>query len=62
MNLHHTLEGLQHTHIVVVSRADMDLYINKWTNHVIMVLPESADHHGYGVSLLNQGSGGIWQS
>ena len=50
LNLHHTLEGVSHTHVVVVTRTDMDLYITKWTNHIIMVLPQSADNKGFGVS------------
>jgi hypothetical protein len=50
LNLHHTLEGVSHTHIVVVTKTDMDLYITKWTNHIIMVLPESAESQGFGVS------------
>lgn len=49
LNLHHTLEGVSHTHVVVVTRTDMDLYITKWTNHIIMVLPQSADNKGFGV-------------
>ncbi|XP_063673992.1 GREB1-like protein isoform X2 [Bolinopsis microptera] len=49
LNLHHTLEGVSHTHIVVVTKTDMDLYITKWTNHIIMVLPESAESQGFGV-------------
>ena len=27
----------------------MESYLGKWTNHILMILPESADNMGYGV-------------